>query len=247
MSVRLSLAGFAVLSSTVTFLAACSTGIPAEPGPTVTATETSTITVTPKPTDSPKIAPSSPSATPKASAAPFSFRKDVSGLLVHNKDGSEYLVQIKLGPIMTNATTGMKAGKIKLGSACAYNPRTDAVVQYVMQVSSHTPSDMAVWNLEIRTTNAASAFPVVAEQFATNTGNLNCVGDDQPIYQYGGSFSPDGSRTIYGNIIIPGYKTAAHPKNKLAKSPLRFKVTGTVLVHKDFGPKTNGYYPLPLG
>jgi len=249
MSVRFSLAGFAALGSSITFLAACSTGVPAEPVPTVTTTETSTIIVTSTPSDNaatPTPTPS-PSATSKTPAAPFSFRKDVAGLLVRNTDGSEYLVQVKLGPILTNAKVGTKVEKFKLGSTCSFNPSTDAVIGFAMMASSHTSGDMAVWNLDVRTTNAKSAFPVRMELFATNTGNLNCVGGDQAIYQNGGSFSSDGYREVYGAIIIRGYKTASNPRARLAKSPLRFKVTGTVLTYKDFGSKRNGYYPLPLG
>lgn len=247
MSVRLSLAGYTVTGvSLVMFLAACTDGAPTST-PTVTTTQTNTVTVTatpPAPSSSHK---PTPTPTAPADTTAFAFDKSIAGLLVHNKDGSEYLVQVKLGPIMTDAPRGLKAGKFKLGDVCRYNPRTDAVMQYTILIASNTPVDPAVWNVDIRRSTGKNTFPIVVESYQTNTGNLNCVGDDMPIYQNGGSLSPDGFRETTGMIIIPGYKTAAHPKTKLANSPLRFTVSGTVLVYKDFGPKRNGYYPLPLG
>lgn len=253
MSVRLSLAGYAVTGASLVVLlaAACDNGSTSDTAaPTVTATETNIITVTATPT--PSASTNSPKATPTptnaATKSAFAFDKGLAGLRVHNPDGSEYLVQVKLGPIMTHAPVGLKAGKFKLGDACSYNPRTDAAMQYTVLVASNTTVDPAVWNLDIRTSTGRGTFPIVVESFQTNTGNLNCVGGDTPIYQNGGSFSPDGYRQTYGMIIIPGYKTATHPKAKLANSPLRFEVTGTVLTRQDFGSKqSNGYYPLPLG
>jgi hypothetical protein len=249
MSVRFTLASFAATGSLVALLAACAgNGTPGVASPTVTTTETNTVTVTSTPSASPSTSKPAPATTTPAPKSTFAFDKGISGLLVHNSDGSEYLVQVKLGPILTNAKIGTKVGKFKLGSACSFNSSTDVVMGLAIMASSHTPANMAVWNLDVRTTNSKSAFPVRMEQFVTNTGNLNCTGGDQAIYQYGGSFSSDGYREIYGAIIIHGYKTSSHPKTTLAHSPLRFKVIGTVIKRSGFGSKqSDGYYTLPLG
>jgi hypothetical protein len=252
MSVRSSLAGFAAAGSLITLLAACTgetpVSRPAEATVTATATETSIVTVTPKPSASRTSA--SPTPTPKPTTTPaLPFDRATSGMLVHNEDGSEYTVQIKLGPILTNAKTGMKAGKFKLGDVCPFNPATDAVMQYALMIASNTKGTTAVWNLEVRPSTGKGTFPIRSELFATNTGNLNCVGGDQFIYQNGGSFSPSDSRQVYGYLIIRGYKTAAHPRTTLANSPLLLKVSGSVLGHsRDIGSKMpNGFYPLKLG
>ncbi|HJP96495.1 MAG TPA: hypothetical protein VJ843_03935 [Candidatus Saccharimonadales bacterium] len=245
MSVRLSLAGFAALGSSIAFLAACTAGVPDGSTATVTATSTQTsiITVTPTPSST----PSSPKPAPASSAPTLTFQRGVAGMLVHNSDGSEYVVAIKLGALMTNPSSHEKMGKVELGSTCSFNSSTDAVMQYTLIASGHS-SDPAVWNLDVRTSTGRGTFPIRSEQYASNTGNLNCVGNDTPIYQNGGSFSSDGRRKVYGYIIIPGYKTAAHAKTKLAHSPLRFKVDGTVLTRQGFGSKqSDGYYLLPLG